>query len=196
MRAPRTAETLPKRSLDKFLTPEWLLVLAVIAGVILLSIAFAWPIGLRPFWIGISIAIFSWLFTSAINLRNRIKAHTFDLILRTRFESSFVESALGVKEAYPEYDFIPEDEAVRIFNGTAADDIKLRQYVSNQLNFYEVIAISVYYKDADEHILKEYFYEVILEQWKMFQNFIPLWRGKSKEAFVYLEWLQKEWAET
>ena len=195
MREPRTAETLPKlRFLDRIFPPNRLIMTGAVMSVVVFASAFAWEPQYRGFLFGISIALFAWFFTSAINLRNRIKAHTFDLIMRTRFENAFIQGARAISGSYPRSDPIPKEDAERIYNSSSGPDFDLRQHVSAQLNFYEILAISIYYEDADEDILKEYFYDIILGKYRKLQHFIPAFRTEDKELGVYLEWLHNRWA--
>lgn len=192
----RTAETLPKLSiLDYPLTQGRLLAGALIFALIVIIVAVWLPAESRGFWLGISVFIVGWIFTAAIDIRNRVKQHTFDLMLRTRFEDSFLKSMHYISQRYWEVEAISEDEAKKIWDAKNNDDVALRQHVANILNYYEMISISVYYKDADEQLLREYFNDLLIGQYRRLRNFLTLWRGKDPEAFVYLEWLYKQWNE-
>lgn len=195
MREPRTAETLPKlRFLDRIFPLDRLIMTGAIISVTVFASTFALEPQYRGFLFGVSIALFAWFFTSAINLRNRIKAHTFDLIMRTRFEPTFVESVRGLRNRYPGQDPIPVADAERIHSSHTGADFDLRQHIGAQLNFYEILAISVYYEDADEAILKEYFYDIILGKYNQLQHYIPISRTEDKELGVYFEWLHDRWS--
>ena len=141
--------------------------------------------------------MFGWILTAALTVRDRIKHHTFDLIMRTRFESSFLESSRTYSKLYKKIEIVDKAEARRIWDSKAPDDIEKKQAIAMLLNFYEILSISVYFKDADENILKEYFYDLIRGTYSRLQNFIPLWREATplpdSDAFIYLEWLYKRW---
>ena len=130
---------------------------------------------------------------SAPRIRDRIKEHSFNLIFRTRFEDTYRESERALTNSFKDVDIVGMEKARRIYTSEEKEDIALRRSVSNLLNFYEILSISVYYKDADERIIKEYFYDLLVRMYEQLQHFIPLWREGDPEAFVYLEWLYKRW---
>lgn len=194
MRRARTATTLPKRPLDWLLAPRRLLVGAVLFGLVLIFLVFRWAPEPQGFWLGISIFVAGWVFTAAIEIRNRIKQHTFDLILRTRFEPAFVTSARAILNRFGDISVVQEKDARSIYYSTDAINLDLRNGVSNVLNFYEILSISVYYFDADEMILKEYFYDLVVAHYERLKHFVSIWREHDAEAFVYFEWLYNRWA--
>lgn len=175
------------------MTPGRLVIGALFIGVIIALVVY-W---LRPqpegVWFGIGIFVFGWIFTSALTVRDRIKGHTFDLIFRTRFEGIYLESARAVSKAFGNIDIVDMAEAHRIYTSEQNEDIIVRRGVLTLLNFYEVLSISVYYKDADETILKEYFYDIVTSLYRRLQHFVPLRRTVDPEVFIYLEWLYKRW---
>lgn len=193
MRRPRTATTLPKRPFDWLLAPRRLLIGAVLFGLALIFLVFRWAPEPQGFWLGISIFVAGWIFTAAVNVRNRIKQHTFDLILRTRFEPTFVTSARAILNRFGDIDIVGKEDARSIYHSTDVVNLDLRNGVSSILNFYEILSISIYYFDADEVILKEYFYDLIVVSYKRLQHFVSVWREHDPEAFVYFEWLYTRW---
>ena len=196
-REPRTVDTLPKPSLLDFpLTTERLLWGALFFAVIVVLVFLALPVQARGFWLGISVFVVGWMFTSALDIRSRVKQHTFDLMLRTRFEVTFLDSMRDISKKFKNTDMISAETAKRIWNAEGQEeeeDVITRQHVGNVLNYYEMIAISVYYKDADEELLREYFNDLVVFHYKLLQNFLPLWRAENPEAFVYLQWLNRQW---
>lgn len=175
------------------MTPGRLVMGALVIGVVI-GLVTHWvkpqPEGV---WFGIGIFVFGWIFTAALTVRGRIKEHSFDLILRTRFEESYHESARALTSAFKNVDIVNMGDAHKIYTSEEDDDITLTRNVSNLLNFYEILSISVYYKDADERIIKEYFHDLLTRMYLQLQHFVPLWREGDPEAFVYLEWLYKKW---
>ncbi len=146
-------------------------------------------------WFGIGIFVFGWIITAALTIRGRIKEHSFDLILRTRFEDSYLESARVLSKALRNVDIVDIADAHRIYASGEDEDISVRLSAANLFNFYEILAISVYYKDADERIVREYFYDIITTLYRQLQHFVPIWRVHDPESFVYLEWLYKRWTQ-
>lgn len=146
-------------------------------------------------WFGIGIFVFGWIITAAVTVRGRIKEHSFDLILRTRFEDSYLESARILNKALKNVDIVDIADARRIYASGKDGEISVRLSASNLFNFYEILAIAVYYKDADERIVKEYFYDIITTLYRQLQHFVPIWRAQDPESFVYLEWLYKRWTQ-
>lgn len=193
----RTVDTLPKPSLLDFpLTTERLLLGALFFVVIVVLVSLTLPVNARGFWLGISVFVVGWMFTSALDIRNRVKQHTFDLMLRTRFEATFLDSMRHISKKFKNTDMIPAETAKHIWDAEEQEEeeeVKIRQNIGNVLNYYEMIAISVYYKDADEDLLREYFNDLVVYHYKLLQNFLPLWRAANPEAFVYLQWLNRRW---
>ena len=177
------------------MTPGRLVVGALLIGLIIASVMYLVKPQPSGVWLGISIFVFGWIITGALTVRDRIKRHTFDLIFRTRFEQNYIESVRSVRRAFKDIDIVSMAEARRISRSEQGDDIILRTHTANLFNFYEILAISVYYKDADEHIIKEYFYDILNKLYMQLQHFVPIWREKYPEALIYLEWLYKRWTQ-
>lgn len=143
--------------------------------------------------IGILFAITGWLFTSAVNIHNRIKQHTFDLIIRTRFDESYKKSTSLLRISFSSSTLISKSDASLILAAVEGENKKLRDAIGDVLNFYEVLAISIWYRDANEEILKEYYKDILVGHVKKAFNIFPLWRSTDKEAFIYVEWLYNRW---
>ena len=143
--------------------------------------------------IGILFAITGWLFTSAVNIHNRIKQHTFDLIIRTRFDESYKNSTSLLRTSFSSSTLISKSDASLILAAVEGENKKLRNAIGDVLNFYEVLAISIWYRDANEEILKEYYKDILVGHVKKAFNIFPLWRSTDKEAFIYVEWLYNRW---
>ena len=177
------------------MTPGRLVIGALLIGAIIgLVIYWARP---QPegVWFGVGIFVFGWIIMAALTVRDRIKAHTFDLIFRTRFEESYIESARILNKALRNVDIVDMADAHRIYTSEKDGETILRFSAANLFNFYEILAISVYYKDADERIIKEYFYDIVTKLYRQLQHFVPIWRVQAPESFVYLEWLYKRWTQ-
>lgn len=180
--------------LDSIMSPNVLFWASIIIVIILLLLTPIWDeTRAKVLWIGVVIALFGCLFAAAVNLRNRIKQHSFELIFRTRFEVDFLNSTEVLRKKYPIYAEIHEEEAETIFNGESSENIELRKAINSLLNFYEILAISIYYNDADEFILRTYFKKIITRFWEQVSELVPLWRADNPDAFVYLQWLADRW---
>lgn len=142
------------------------------------------------------IAVAGVMFTSAVAIYNRVKQHTFDLIIKTRFDELFKKNSNLVRLNFSNYDEVPSDIALNIYNSTDEVLIEVRNAVADVLNFYEILAISVWYRDANEEILKDYYKDFIVEHVGILKNFIPIWRTKNPNAFEYIVWLYNEWGES
>ena len=73
------------------------------------------------------------------------------------------------------------------------DGLATRQAIGAILNVYEIIAISIYFGDADEYLLREYYNGLILGHFESLFPMIEEWRKTDPETFVYFEWLAKRW---
>ena len=80
--------------IDRIVVPVFLFWASGISGAFLLIWTPVWDTQQKPFWIGVSFAVMGWIFTAGVTLNNRLKQHSFDLIMRNRFESVFRESEL------------------------------------------------------------------------------------------------------
>jgi len=182
--------------IDRHVTPRNLFGASGLAGAILLLMTPFWDDRAQVYWAGLSLALMGWLFSSSVIMSNRLKQHSFDLILKTRFEMIYRDSIRDIRKEFPRMsDVITKKRSKEIFRGKANKEIKLRLAINTLLNFYEVLAISVWFQDADEMILREYFREIIRNFWIQVKNIIPLWRAENKDVFTYLEWLcESRWA--
>lgn len=180
---------------DQILQPKRLIKYGVVVGIFMFFLIPVWGGNFRVLWVGITFAFFGYIFAASINLRNRIKQHTFDLLVKTRFDEIFINSETKIHLAYFRKKEISKNDAKRIYNKPDKDDIEFRKSLATVFNIYEIIAISIYYKDANERITKEYYQEMIVSDWKKFWNLLSLYRGDLPSAFLYLEWLCGRWGD-
>jgi len=143
--------------------------------------------------LGIMFAITGWLFTSAVSIQSRIKQHTFDLIIKTRFDDIFKQNSNLIRINFDNNYPVAENIAKEIFYSKDEKKIEIRNAVGDILNFYEILAISIWYRDADDEIYKEYYKDLLIEDMDKLETFVPIWRIKNKEAFIYTEWLYDKW---
>lgn len=184
--------------LDRFLTANTLLwatgIVLVICGLVFYCTSL--HIREKVLLAGFLLAVSGWLFTSAITTRNRIKQHTIELITGNRFDGTFSSSSACIRKYLANHDFLTEEHALKIFNVKEGDDervLEVRNAIVDVLNFYEVLALMIWFKDTNELILKEYYYDLVLGHYEKLNKMIPLWRREEKEAFKYFEWLYNRW---
>ena len=180
---------------DKILTVDVLMWAAIIVFTSIILIYFCPYFEKREkiLLAGLFLAVAGWLFTSAITIRNRIKQHSLDLILRTRFDEVYKNSMLNIRTCFSGMTVISEEQAKNIFYAADEEGKKLRSSIVDILNYHEYLALAIWFKDADEIILKEYYKDIILWHYEKLKNVIPLWRQDEKDAFEYYEWLYNRW---
>ena len=146
-------------------------------------------------WLGIGIFVAGWIFTAVMENRSRTVQHTFNLMLNTRFDDNFIKSIREVSRFLRQHgETITEELVERIYKASEkGDDLTVRQSIGAILNTYEIVAISVYYRDADEFLLREYYNNLVLDHYQKLSPMISEWRKLDSEAFVYFEWLAKRW---
>lgn len=149
----------------------------------------------RGLWLGIGIFVAGWIFTAIMDNRSRTEQHTFNLMLNTRFDDNFIKSIRETSRFLRQHnDEITQELAEKLYNAKQkGNDLVVRQSIGAILNIYEIIAISVYYRDADEFLLREYYNGLVLNHYKKFSPMIAEWRKSDPETFVYFEWLAKRW---
>lgn len=176
------------------LTRGFLLVGALLFIVLIVIVSIFLSAESLGFWLGISVFVAGWLFTSVLENINNVERHTLDLMLRTRFEEHFVDSLrFWSKLRRNNESRMDEKFAKTIFHSTDRSCIFAREHIANILNFFEIIAISLYYNDADEFLLREYFNDILVENFGPLEHFMVEWRSQDPEAFVYYEWLALRW---
>ena len=141
--------------LDQFLQPKRLIQGGLVVGLFLLLLVFAWEGRGKVMWIAICLALFGYIFTSGISIRNRVKQHTFDLITKTRFNDKYVDGVVVIHRAYDNTNRITKKDIKRIFTNPTEKDVEFRKSLATVFNIYEIIALSVYFKDANERIIRE-----------------------------------------
>lgn len=196
---PRTADNLPH--------PDWRRHPAMLMsgrplawGALAYLVVFAGGVVLltgevRGLWLGIGIFVGGWIFTAIMDNRSRAEQHTFKLMLNTRFDANFIKSMRETSRFLRQHSgTITKELAKEICNETEdGHNLTVRQSIGSVLNIYEIIAISIYFRDADEFLLREYYNGLVLSHYEQLLPMIGEWRKGDPENFVYFEWLAKRW---
>jgi len=184
------------RLADQVLQPKRLLAWGGVAALFMFVLTPFWDGHQQIYWVGFAFALFGTFFISAINLRNRVKQHTFDLINRTRFHNLFIESSRAIHMPYLNVKRISKRDAKRIYTNPNKGDVEFRKALTTVFNIYEVMALSVFVKDANERIIAQYYKDMLLSEWEKFQNVLVLYRKEIPSAYLYVEWLVNRWSES
>ena len=202
-------------ALDRLFTPGNILFCAtlwVVAGFCVLLLVDSRE---RLLTAAVTFAVLGWLVTVAVALQNRIRQHTFELILTTRFNPVYRENAKTVQDYTLKLGVITENMAREISQRKTYKDAKLDKALGLLANFYELLAIAVKHKDADEKILREFFEDILINFFDKIEPLLPFWRGEKEplesrgdypsgsvpflpprpypQAFIYLEELCRNW---
>lgn len=145
-------------------------------------------------FLGAVAAICGWLFTSAVQLFNRVRQHTMTLIHETRFNDTYLRNSILIQDRFRAHGHFSEREAEAIIDSDAEADKEFRRALSRVLNFYEYLAIAVFYRDANERLLREFFVIMVVDNFRNAEPFHRVWQRRyGPDAGRNIERLYRRW---
>jgi len=147
---------------------------------------------------GVEAAVWGWVVTSYMTLRNSIKQHTINTLLQSRLSATYMAHAVCInKQFFPPntltYDHVPID----FFEDKSNEEII--QSVAYILNYFEFLSAAVRYGDLDETLLRSALGGILGRFYERMMLFIKSQRGDDGNVILYprqLEhytWLYKRW---
>lgn len=140
------------------------------------------------------VALFTWLGTSWVALRNSIKQHTITTLLQMRLSATYMGYADKVSAHFSDYDVrlkknlrLPEEE-----KPTDKVDIPALRYI---LNYFEFLAIGVSRGDFDEDMLKSSLRSILRKNVQMSRGYIRESQAQNPHLYEHLAWLHDRWCE-
>jgi hypothetical protein len=161
----------------------------------------AWPHLSMQNWVvlaGVEAAVWGWVLTSYMTLRNSIKQHTINTLLQSRLSATYMEHANRLnKEFFPQDKLAFDHVPLKYFRDQANEDVV--KSVSYLLNYFEFLSAAVRYGDLDETLLRGSLGGIIGRFYELTMLFIKSQRGDDGSVVLYprqLEhytWLYKRW---
>lgn len=153
------------------------------------------PIGYGPTILVGSVALGGWLFTSGINLQNRVSQFTLSILFGPRLDKTMLESAKLLFKFCPEKKMIEKIKIEALLESEDIDGtLELRAAISTVMNYYEALALAVRHREADEVVLRLFYRGMLCGELEKYQNYVVYYRRKGSErAFYNWEWLVRRW---
>ncbi len=139
------------------------------------------------------VAGFGYLITTSVNLHNRIREHTFSLIGNVRFDVEYRQHATRIVSQLPA-EVVPFKRIEQIMTTISGQDLLLRGSINIMMNFFELLAIAVITRNANETILREFYKSPVLAYSKKLQNMIVYQKLRGNHSVLSnLVWLVRRW---
>lgn len=151
----------------------------------------------QPVWIAFGsacIALFTWLGTSWVALRNSIKQHTITTLLQMRLSATYMGYADKVSAHFLDYDSRRKKDLRLGETEQPTDkvDIAALRYI---LNYFEFLAIGVSRGDFDEDMLKSSLRSILRKNVQMSRGYIKESQSQNPHLYEHLAWLHDRWCE-
>ncbi|MEC4594016.1 DUF4760 domain-containing protein [Nitrospirillum amazonense] len=141
-----------------------------------------------------SVALGGWLFTSGINLQNRVSQFTLSILFGPRLDKTMLEAAKLVFQKHPEKVIVMDDIKKILDKGNVDSTLELRAAISTVSNYYEALALAVRHREADEVVLRLFYRGMLSAELVKYQHYIIYYRAEvSERAFCNWEWLVRRW---
>jgi hypothetical protein len=165
-------------------------------------LGYSWAHLTLPNWVvlaGVEAAVWGWVVTSYMTLRNSIKQHTINTLLQSRISATYMEHANCInKEFFPPttltYDQVPLEY---FFDEKNFPTIKSVAYL---LNYFEFLSAAIRHGDLDEKMLRSTLGGILGRFYERMMLFIKHQRGEEEGKKVanprqleHFTWLYKRW---
>lgn len=162
---------------------------------------FLWPHLAMQNWVvltGVEAAVWGWVVTSYMTLRNSIKQHTINTLLQSRLSATYMQHAACInKTFFPPNELTYEPVPIELTRDNPDEEvIKSVAYI---LNYFEFLSAAVRYGDLDETLLRSALGGILGRFYERMIIFIKFQRGDDGSKILYprqLEhytWLYKRW---
>lgn len=149
------------------------------------------------------IALGGWLFTSGVNLLNRVSQYTLSLLFGVRMDSELKKSVRTLIALSDENGIVPESTVSALVCRRTTDQKISTRYENDRLdqsldvwhvlNFFETLSLSVRLREADEDMLKNFFRSMLITGLVRCQHFVRYYQRQSPSALENWVWLVKRW---
>ena len=157
--------------------------------------------------ISITIAAAGYLFNARIALHSQLRDRAFNFLLESRDSSDLSKSLKKVSLYFRRYN-PTRQEIARLYasNSEKEEDLELHDSITTVGNFFEEMAVAIYFKEINEYLIKEYYRGSFLKFFEDIEPFLETIRGHTAEGkqilgnrnrdyvFEKLEWLYHRWS--
>jgi hypothetical protein len=161
----------------------------------------AWPHLTMQNWVvlaGVEAAVWGWIVTSYMTLRNSIKQHTINTLLQSRLSATYMEHANRLNENFfPQETLAFDNVPLAYFRDAKNKDVV--KSVAYLLNYLEFLSAAVRYGDLDETLLRGSLGGIIIRFYELTTLFIKSQRGDDgitvahPRQLEHYTWLYKRW---
>jgi hypothetical protein len=139
------------------------------------------------------IALGGWLFTSGVNLHNRVSQFTLSLLFDLRHNSELLKASKEVSKLAGTDNIISKETFMELLEKKDDNSIVALNAVWTFVNFFETLSLAIRLREADESILRLYYKRIITNNLYMMQNVIKYYREQSGTSLQNWIWLARHW---
>ena len=138
------------------------------------------------------------LFGASVQAYIRVRQHSMNLMINSRFLDRYREYLVTVRKYFKNKDdIISRQDAEKIIRYGDKNDDEFTNCLSTLLDYYEFIAICLYYGDIDEEIAKSFLLDIVLLIYVRSYRLVEVWIDiHGPDTFIYLRCLCSEWSKT
>ena len=147
---------------------------------------------------GVEAAVWGWVVTSYMTLRNSIKQHTINTLLQSRLSATYIDNANRINRVFfPPNGYPQEHVPVEYFHEEVNKDNLLS--VIYLTNYFEFLSVGIRHGDLDEKVLRSTIAGIVCRFYERMYLYIKNERGDDgttvakPRTLEHYTWLYERW---